>query len=202
MEGTSSLVDASTLVEDQPPSYVGSEPLSQDLQKQIAMNTLKDWHPCRHSSMVSVPQGVSQEALDDWDDLKREIGIECNVINRALEASQRIPTSRRRKSGSRFYKIYNTYIFGDNGIPASSIYTALGVVAVAVLVQPFFAPGFSNLGPSYHDRLAWASANTVQATGEGFDDTQAHALAGLLSRVVLGGAQMAAGRLRPAIVPT
>ena len=166
----------------------------------IAVETLRSWHdglklplgPC---------VGVSAETLEEWRALKAEVGIGCKVIDRAIEAAATIstPTSRRQKS-NRFYNIYNTYVYGGNGrLPwsglASHALLCVGASAIVFFAMSPFVPHQYVVpgGPTYYDRVAWSSFNTVHATGEGFSGEGTTAVWNFLGRVGGGAARIARG---------
>ena len=175
----------------------------------IAIETLRLWH-----SGLKVPLrtsvGVSADALEEWRALKAEVGIGCRVLDRALEdaaaaTKETMPSSRRRKTG-RFYNIYNTYVYGADGYNAlagkmpwsglaSHALLCVGASAVVFFVMsPFLAhqyvvPG----GPSYYDRSAWSSFNTMHPAGEGFAAEGNIAVWNFLGRLGGGAARIARG---------
>jgi hypothetical protein len=170
----------------------------------IAVETLRSWHgglklplrPC---------VGVSAETLEEWRALKAEVGIGCKVIDRALEdaATINVPNGRLQKR-NRFYNIYNTYVYGGGNsvagrLPwsglASQVLMCVGASAVVfVAMSPFMphqyvVPG----GPTYYDRAAWQSFNTMHATGEGFPGEGTTAVWNFLGRVGGGAVRIARG---------
>ena len=174
----------------------------------IAVETLRSWHgglklPLQRSSCV----GVSAETLEEWRALKAEVGIGCKVIDRALENAATInappTTAGRLRKSNRFYNIYNTYVYGggnNNGrLPwsglASHVLMCVGASAVVfVAMSPFMpqqyvVPG----GPTYYDRAAWSSFNTMHATGEGFPGEGTTAVWNFLGRVGGGAVRIARG---------
>ncbi len=168
----------------------------------IAIETLRVWHgglkvPLRSS--VEVPT----EVLEDWRALKAEVGIGCAIFDRALEnAVTTSPSSRQRKS-SRFYNTYNTYVYGGDNIAgklpwgglASHALLCVGASAVVFFaMSPFLAhqyvvPG----GPTYYDRTAWSSFNTMHPAGEGFSSDGNIAVWNFLGRLGGGAARIARG---------
>ncbi|KAG8813520.1 hypothetical protein FRC17_001541 [Serendipita sp. 399] len=124
---------------EDPPSYQLSE------LEQAGGNTLeilRKWHGVK--VLGPLPGGVSQEAIDDWHALKRELGIKCPIIEEIIEQSDKQTSRSRLPSGfglspmrresarryveggkRRFYNIYNTYILGgDQASTSSSTTTA------------------------------------------------------------------------------
>ncbi|KAH9053804.1 hypothetical protein EDB87DRAFT_1649553 [Lactarius vividus] len=169
----------------------------------IAVETLRSWHnglklplqPCA---------AVSAETVEEWRALKAEVGIGCKVIDRVLEdaAALSAPTSRRQKS-NRFYNIYNTYVYGGNSVAgrlawsglASHALMCVGASAVVFFAMSPFMPHQYVVpgGPTYYDRAAWSSFNTMHATGEGFPGEGTTAVWNFLGRVGGGAARIARG---------
>lgn len=194
---------------DLPPAYDRSE-----LEFRVA-EAIKDLHPgSTQPNEILRRIGVSEDALEEWSALKAELGVECSVIDKVLQelprsgrprpsSSSALSTSTSSSSSSsqrkgRFYNIYNTYIYrggtGGPGVLTNMILcagaSAIACVLVAHLGSPqYHIPG----GPTYYDRAAWTSFNSMQASGEGFatDSTSAFwDLVGLLggnaARIVQG----------------
>ena len=177
----------------------------------IAVETLRIWHNNLEVPLRSSVE-VSADILEEWRALKAEVGIGCRVLDRALEDAaaaaaikNAAPSSRRRKTG-RFYNIYNTYVYGGDGynglagkMPwnglASHALLCVGASAVVFFVMsPFLAhqyivPG----GPSYYDRSAWSSFNTMHPAGEGFAGEGNIAVWNFLGRLGGGAARIARG---------
>jgi hypothetical protein len=168
----------------------------------IAIETLRIWHSGLEVPLRP-PVRVSAEMLEEWRALKEEVGIGCGIFDRALEsAATSVPTSGRHKS-SRFYNIYNTYVYGsDNAagkVPwsglASHVLLCVGASAVVFFaMSPFLAhqyvvPG----GPTYYDRTAWSSFNTMRPAGEGFSSEGNIAVWNFLGRLGGGAARIARG---------
>jgi hypothetical protein len=208
---------------DLPPSYnqVASETSSHDLlhlldtedlsfshipdlrkrrDLRIAVETLRIWH---NGLKIPPRTPVSAEVLEEWRALKAEVGMGCRVFDRTLEdAAAHAPSDRRRKSG-RFYNIYNTYVYGGDsaagkvlwGGLASHALLCVGASAVVfVAMSPFLAhqyvvPG----GPTYYDRSAWSSFNTMHPSGEGFSSQGNIAVWNFLGRLGGGAARIARG---------
>lgn len=195
---------------DLPPAYqsVANEDRDQ-LARRVADETLKTWHKGMKFPIQPVAGGISEDAIEDWKALKEELGIECTAIERLVEESTRTGLPRQSKDGrsrnrrSRFYNIYNTYVYGNgdkDGAPSSSssftlvptsqlLFCVGASAAVAFLVgHAMTAPQYAVPGgATYYDRAAWSSFNTMQATGEGFtgDGVAGGAFLGFLGR--LGG---------------
>lgn len=82
-----------------------------------------------------VKGGIAEEMVEEWKALKAELGVECLVIDKILEKSEKIPrgvandasssttsdNKGKRRSG-RFFNIYNTYVYGssDGSSPSTS----------------------------------------------------------------------------------
>lgn len=193
---------------DLPPAYDRSE-----LDFRIA-EAVKDFHPgSTWPNELLRRIGVSDDALEEWKALKTELGVGCSIIDKILEESPKsgLPrpsasstsssTSSNSSSSSRkgrFYNIYNTYIYGgENGGPGvlTNMVLCAGASAAAFVLMAhlgspqYHVPG----GPTYYDRAAWTSFNTMQVSGEGFaaDGTSAFwdlvgRLSGNAARIVQG----------------
>lgn len=175
---------------DLPPAY---DQASEDLALRIANETLKTWHKGLHFPVQPIEGGVSDDAVEDWKALKEELGVECMAIDKLIEESGH--SARPRVSAastgagvgggkhrrSRFYNIYNTYVYGDRSGSPSSPHTnsrltssqflfCIGAsAAVAFLVGHAMAPPYAVPGgATYYDRAAWDSFNSVRVGGEGF----------------------------------
>ena len=169
---------------DLPPTYDRSE-----LDFHIA-EAIKDLHPgSTQPNEILRRIGVSEDALEEWKALKAELGVECSVIDRVL---QEIPKSGRPRPSTssapsssisttpsssprkgRFYNIYNTYIYGgETGGPGvlTNMVLCAGASAVAFVLMVHLGNPQYNIpgGPTYYDRAAWTSFNTMQVSGEGF----------------------------------
>lgn len=169
---------------DLPPSYHQVAGQDQDeLAVRVANETLKKWHKGLKLPIEPLSAGISEDAVEDWKALKEELGIECSAINKLVEESARtgLPRasskdSRDLRHRSRFYNIYNTYVYGDKEgrsltlLPSGQFLFCIGVsAAVAFLVGTAMAPQYSIPGgATYYDRAAWTSFNSIQAVGEGF----------------------------------
>ena len=188
-------------------SHLLASPAKEDqdqLAIRVANETLKQWHKGLKLPIEPVPGGISEDAVEDWKALKEELGIECSAIDRIVDSSGRTGLPRGSKRRSRFYNIYNTYVYGDKagGATPSPPYTGLltngqflfcigASAAVAFLVGSFMAssPQYSIPGgATYYDRMAWSSFNSIQATGEGFPgDGSRAAFWGFLGRLGASG---------------
>jgi len=144
--------------------------------------------------------------MEEWKALKEELGVECMVIDEIVANSEKVTGPRLPKDGGkarrgRFYNIYNTYVYGDKNIPglptgvASQVAMWVGASALVLLaVSPYMVPHYSVPGgPTYYDRAAWTSFNTMQAAGEGFSPDGTTAVWNFLGRVGGGAARIARG---------
>ena len=186
---------------DLPPAYDRSE-----LEFRIA-EAVRDLHPgSTRSNELLRRIGVSEDALEEWRALKAELGVECAVIEKVLQdvpksgrprqsTSSALSSSTSSSSSSssrkgRFYNIYNTYVYGREsggpGVLTSMILCAGASAAACVLVAQLGNPQYHIPGgPTYYDRAAWTSFNTMQASGEGFATDGTNAFWDLVGR--LGG---------------
>ncbi|KAI9439536.1 hypothetical protein H4582DRAFT_2214861 [Lactarius indigo] len=157
----------------------------------------------RARPQAEAARGRMEETLEEWRALKADVGIGCKVIDRALEdiAAISAPTSQWQKC-SRFYNIYNStataWLADWRGAGIAS-HALLGVGASVVVFfatssfimmpRQYVLPG----GPTYYDRAAWSSFNTMHATGEGFPGEGTTAVWNFLGRVGGGAAHIARG---------
>ncbi|ESK86888.1 hypothetical protein Moror_3405 [Moniliophthora roreri MCA 2997] len=173
-------------LEDSPPAYDEEA----EIQRRVAAELRK-----LHGGLDGDIE-VSEGLLEEWSAFKDELGVGCGVIDQVLAKSRvrRKPqVKEEEKEGkrgySRFYRnIYNTYISPSSSSPpgaASNIITQTAIVAgssalvvgALALVQmalagtgmgPQYGWGVPG-GPTYHDRVAWASFNALPGgPGEGF----------------------------------
>ncbi|TFK92674.1 hypothetical protein K466DRAFT_623659 [Polyporus arcularius HHB13444] len=178
---------------DLPPAY--DKVTGEDLAVRVANETIKAWHPGLTLPIGPLVGGISEEAIEDWKALKEELGVECTAIDKLVEESARSaqpPRSSRekRRKSSRFYNIYNTYVYGDpdgGSLGSGQLLICLGASAlVAFLMGQAMAPQYAVPGgATYYDRAAWASFNSMQAAGEGFSGDGSAAVWSFLGR--LGG---------------
>lgn len=194
---------------DLPPSYhqvAGQD--HDDLAVRVADETLKKWHKGLKLPIEPLTGGISEDAIEDWKALKEELGIECSAIEKLVEESTRtgLPRSAKDARGSRhrsrFYNIYNTYVYGDKDGRSSALLSSgqflfcVGAsAAVAFLVGNAMAPQYSIPGgATYYDRAAWTSFNSIQAVGEGFPgDGSSVAFWGFLGKLGGGAARTLRG---------
>ncbi|KAF7374326.1 hypothetical protein MSAN_00316100 [Mycena sanguinolenta] len=84
---------------DAPPAY--KQVLSPEEQEahdwRVTVATLKKYHPGARIE-EGVPGGVSLDALEDWRALKEELGVNCLVVEKILEASPRTGLRARRRT--------------------------------------------------------------------------------------------------------
>jgi len=199
----------STLYADSPPSYTPAQntsardAASSRNQNDVIMEVLKEWHPTQTPLLEAVPGGVTNATIVEWENVKKETGIKCKVLDAVLQASQINPpgkVERTRSRNGRFYNIYNTYIYGDSTLSTATLlpFLVIGSAAIGLLVvQPFLPIAYMTPGmPTYMDRVAWTAANRLTPGGIGFDENSASTTTEFI-RVLLGGAQVVAGRLRP-----
>ena len=193
---------------DLPPAYDRSE-----IDFRIA-EAVKELHPgSTRLNEVLNRTGVSEDALDEWRALKAELGVECAIIDKVL---QDIPKSGRPRpstssNGSsstsssssssrkgRFYNIYNTYIYGGEaggpGVLTNAILCAGASAAAFVLMAHLGNPQYHIPGgPTYYDRAAWTSFNSMQASGEGFSTDGTSAFWDLIGRLSGSAARIVQG---------
>jgi hypothetical protein len=164
-----------------------------------AMQTLKQYHKGLDAPIRS---GVilSAELAEDWRALKQELGLNCAVIDKAVaEANVQPRKDMRSPRLGRFYNIYNTYVYGSGsssgggmGSTWLSQLLVAGTASVIVfaamspfLVQQHVIPG----GPTYYDRAAWQSFNSIHAAGEGFGNDGTTVVWSFLGRLGGGAAR-------------
>ncbi|KAI0359798.1 hypothetical protein OH77DRAFT_1419125 [Trametes cingulata] len=169
---------------DLPPSYNQVAGQDQDeLALRVANETLKTWHKGLKLPIQPIIGGVSEDAVEDWKALKEELGVDCAAIDRLIEESARTGQPRsprdgkapaRQRKSSRFYNIYNTYVYGDPDggalMKGGQLLICVGASAlVAFLMGQAMAPQYTVPGgPVLYDRMAWSTFNSMQAGGEGF----------------------------------
>ena len=199
----------------------------------MAAETLKKWHNGVKIPFEPVQGGISEEAVEEWNALKQELGVGCLVIDKIVSASAEraassgsssassssvVPAKEgKARRGGRFYNIYNTYVYGDNNkTPASASASSsgpltaglagqalmfVGASALVILaVTPYMVPHYAAIpgGPTYYDRAAWNSFNSMHAAGGGgeggvFAPDGTAAVWNFLGRVGGGAARIARG---------
>ena len=168
-----------------------------ELAVRVANETLAKWHKGLKLPIEPLSAGISEDAVEEWEALKDELGIECAAIDKLVKESARTGLPRpgigagagagkSRRNG--LFNIYNTYVYGDkdrsssssssnnNGNTApmfspSQFLLCVGASAVvAFFVGSAVAPATYTAPGSivYYDRDAWMSFNSFQAVGEGF----------------------------------
>ncbi len=178
---------------DLPPAYdkISSEDLA-------VRQYLKTHHPGLTVPLVALPDGISEDAIEDYKAFKEDTGVSCAAIEKLIEETTRNGPPRprdpkagtRRKSG-RFYNIYNTYVYGDPDdgpvTKTGQLLICVGASAlVAFLMGQAMAPQYAIPGgATYYDRAAWSSFNSIQASGEGFSGDSSAAVWSFLGK--LGG---------------
>jgi hypothetical protein len=191
---------------DLPPAY-NQVTEDQDVQKwRVAAETLKHWHKGVNIPFEAVPAGISEDAVEHWKELQDELGIGCMVVDKVIATSEKTGQPRPTKEGkrkSKFYNIYNTYVYGHgkdgpSSFPtsfASQVALCMGASAFVVLaLGPYVIPHYTIPGgPTYYDRSAWHAFNSMQATGEGFSPDSATAVWSFIGRVGDGAARIARG---------
>ncbi|KAI0342594.1 hypothetical protein BDW22DRAFT_1357031 [Trametopsis cervina] len=184
-----------THTHDQPPTYsqVTGHSHEDELAIRVADETLRKWHKGLKFPIEPVPGGVSEDAIADWRGLKEELGVECSAIDRLVEESARTGLPRARRG--RFYNIYNTYVYGGKGyalLSTSQIMLVVGATAAtAFLLGQAMTPHY--YGPTYYDREAWSSFNSIQVVGEGFPGDGSTAFWNILGRIGGGAARTLRG---------
>ena len=215
------------LPSDAPPAYNQvTEADQEEREWRVAAETLKKWHNGVKIPFEPVQGGISEEAVEEWNALKQELGVGCLVIDKIVGASAERAASRSSSSssatssavsakegkarrGGRFYNIYNTYVYGDK-TPAEALSAPMltssglagqalmfvGASALVILaVTPYMVPHYAAIpgGPTYYDRAAWNSFNSMHAGGEGFAPDGTAAVWNFLGRVGGGAARIARG---------
>ncbi|TBU62721.1 hypothetical protein BD310DRAFT_974124 [Dichomitus squalens] len=188
---------------DLPPAY--DKVTGEDLAVRVANESLKAWHPGLSVPIQARAGGIPEEAVEDWQAFKDQVGVGCAAIDKLIEESQRTNPPRsprdgksRRKSG-RFYNIYNTYVYGDpdggSVIKNGQLLICVGASAlIAFLMGQAMAPQYSIPGgPTYYDRAAWSSFNSISAAGEGFPGDSTAAVWSFLGRLGGGAARTLGG---------
>ncbi|KAF4614089.1 hypothetical protein D9613_007473 [Agrocybe pediades] len=202
---------------DEPPAY--NQVTEADQEEEKAWRTLKKWHHGVELPSQTIEGGVAEETIAEWKALKQELGVECAVIDKIVEASEKIPAGAAARANvkggksSRFFNVYNTYIYGNgekgsapspsSSGTASSYLTPMLMMAVSALAtyaltsssssggasQAFVIPG----GPTYYDRAAWSSFNAMPGAGEGYTADGTAAIWEVMGRVGGTAARLARG---------
>jgi hypothetical protein len=183
---------------DLPPAY------NEDDDWGNVADVLKKFHPGVDLPIQGVPGGISDDALEGWKAFREEMGMGCMVMEKMVEKSEKAGSRRDKRhpaSGrGRFYNIYNTYVYGKDGAPSgfaplAQVLMCVGASAVMFLfMTPYMVPHYSVPGgPTYYDRSAWASFNTMQAAGEGFAPDGTNAVWSFLGTIGGGAARIVRG---------
>ena len=165
---------------DLPPSYtqIALHPSPPD-----PLDVLEKWHSGLTLPIAAITEGISEDTVEEWRALKEDLGVECSVIDKIIEASARTgprPQSRR----NHFSNTYNTWSSdpggadaeGRGGFLAFSLNNAKYVIlwmgawaCVYLAMSPYNSAQYTPMGdPTYYDHVSWASFNSMQAPGEGF----------------------------------
>jgi hypothetical protein len=185
------------LLSDLPPAY--NQVAEQDKRKAL----IKDLHQGISDPISPVAGGISDDALVEWAALKDELGVDCDIINTIIDKSDKTGQPRQLKTtpkgSGRFYNIYNTYVYSKDGstsfTPIAQILMCIGASAMMFLyLTPHMVPHYAVPGgPTYYDRTAWASFNSMQAGGEGFSTDGSAAVWSFLGSVGGGAARIMRG---------
>ncbi|KZV67327.1 hypothetical protein PENSPDRAFT_688229 [Peniophora sp. CONT] len=185
------------LLETTDPSF--SHVTDPDARRELAAaaQALRRYHKGLQFPMRVPGATVSAEAAAEWDTLKQELGLSCTVIDKALsDASIQARKSPRR---SRFYNIYNTYVYdsSDGSSPTHPWLSQLLVAGLAsavmfAVMSPFLVPyhGAVPGGPTYYDRVAWQSFNAMPGNAEGFVNDGTATVWSFLGRLGGGAARV------------
>ncbi|TFK69932.1 hypothetical protein BDN72DRAFT_767273 [Pluteus cervinus] len=190
---------------DQPPAY--NQINAEEAEWRATAEVLKKYHPGVKIPLGPVPGGISQDTVEDWKALKDELGGGCSVLDKVIEQSEKVSAPRfsrsSKRSSSRFYNIYNTYVYGDKsgaGVMGGNVaIVGLGLAASFVVgyalsnVQTYAAHTVIPGAPTYYDRAVWSSFNAMDAAGEGFGADGTAAVWNVLGRVGGGAARMVRG---------
>jgi hypothetical protein len=138
---------------DEPPSYALSE-LEQSTtgEDRAALDVLRKWHGVK--VLGPSPRGISQDTVEDWAALKRELGVECAVIDKIIEQSTKHDRLSRRdyarryvEGGKRkFYNIYNTYVLGGDTSGSAGRPGGAGGRSADSMGNILYGVGFAALG--------------------------------------------------------
>jgi len=144
---------------------------------------IEQWHPgLREVSAAGLPQGVTREAVEEWRNLKRELGFECAAIDKVVSESpvvgQRLPSTTARdtlasalagKMRERFDWVRRWFVESASHEGLASYWPHLIVLVLGMSTVLFLSalwPIWPNYTfPSYHDRRFWTAYNTLGAPG-------------------------------------
>lgn len=173
------------------------EPLRNELK--IAEATLRHWHKDVTIPFEGLPQGISIESAEQWENLKKELGTGCTVIDKIVDSSEKVLkpsslSSSKPPHRHRFYNIYNTYFYSKNESSLTSyagpillgIFASTAVFFALAPVSPYAGPGM----PTYQDRAYWTAFNSLDTVGEGLTIGGGDAVWSTLGRLLLGGAEV------------
>lgn len=166
----------------------------------VAEATLKQWHKGATIPFEPLPEGISLEVIEQWTQLKKELGAECMVLDKIIAASKRVsqslpPSPKKASSRRRFYNIYNTYFYNktDNAVISYAAPIFVGFVLSTVIFlalspasSPYAVPGM----PTYQDRAYWTAFHALDAAGEGFAAGKSDAVWTVVGRLLLGSADV------------
>lgn len=213
---------------DLPPSYAetsraGAEDAEEPQNVTGTYDAVRSWHHGLEVPLSPVAGGISEDAVEEWNALKQEMGFECLAIEKVIEMS--IKTGRPRSSDaststssspprkSRFYNIYNTFVSDASrardreterdrslaaGLTQAAIVLGVCVLAAGILsAAPSFHSQYDGYGvpggPSYYDRAAWSEFNRLYPVGEGLVADGAASVWDVVGRITGGAARMARG---------
>jgi hypothetical protein len=130
-----SIAGPSTFHPEAPPSY---SRLLEEEREMIGLAGVSKWHSDLHST-AGLPQGISDDAMEEWERVKLEVGFTCSAIDQVLENSivrgprppAKEPATRRRGS--------------DDFLAAWTIITMFGVLSL--LLREFGMPRVRSFHP-------------------------------------------------------
>ncbi|KAF9508287.1 hypothetical protein BS47DRAFT_242981 [Hydnum rufescens UP504] len=122
----------------------------------IGLAGVSKWHSDLHST-AGLPQGISDDAMEEWERVKLEVGFTCSAIDQVLENSivrgprppAKEPETRRRGS--------------DDFLDAWTIITMFGVLSLLLLIALRF-PAYGRALIS-RDRRMWNICNDISRAG-------------------------------------
>lgn len=175
---------------DLPPSYtqVQSE-TKEELTIRVRNETLMETHSGLKIPTEGLPQDGSPLAAEALTLAEGAAGMQCSVLRQVIQAAvARNKAEASSDSVSRNRELlrlltlgllpakststtYNTYILNDARLLSNLILCVGASAAVAFLVGSSMASSATYAipgGPTYYDRAAWTSFNSIQAVGEGF----------------------------------
>ena len=193
-----------------PPSYtqITSHPSPPD-----PLDVLKKWHNGVTLPIAAIPEGISEDTVEEWRALEDDLGVECSVIDKIIEASARTgPCLQSRRN--RFYNICNTNVYRSSdpggadaeGRGGSLSFllnnakymllwmSAWACVYLAMRAYNSDSAQHTSMGdPTYYDRVSWSSFNSMQAPGEEFSYDTTPVLWRAVRRAGFGAARIAGG---------